>query len=61
MNHLIHKWFCGPEQPSMPNCAPHDFAQHIAAAIIRWHNPVSNQKSGGSGMVGNNTERRGGM
>ena len=50
--HPIQERIHHPDHPRVAHRPPHDLAQHITAAFVRWNNAVLNQKRGGSRMVG---------
>src|SRR5713101_5174085 len=41
----------------MMNSAAHDFAEDIAAALVRGEDAVGDEESSGTGMIGNYAER----
>ena len=44
------------EQRSLADSAPHDLAQHVAAAFIRRNDAVADQKGGGADVVGDDAQ-----
>ena len=58
INHLVEKRLFLPQQPSMPNPAPQNLAQHIAASFIRRQHAVVNQESCRASMVGDDAQAR---
>ncbi len=53
------KRFCRAEQAAVADRSTNDFAQDVAAAIIRWLHAVRHQKCRRAGMVGDDTKRSG--
>src|SRR6266567_7016431 len=45
-----------PEQPAVPNCAAHNFAEDIAAAFVGGEQSIGNEEGGGTSVVGDDTE-----
>ena len=51
-NQTVHQRILRPQHVRMAHGAAHDAAQHIAAALVRRHHPVRDQKAGGPQVVG---------
>jgi hypothetical protein len=53
---LIEKWLFDAGQAGMAHGAAHDFAQHVAAAVIGGENPIVNQEGGGARVIGDDAQ-----
>ena len=54
---LVQERLLTANQMGMPHGAPHDFAQHVTAAIVSGKHAIVDQKGGSAGMVGDDAKR----
>ena len=54
---LPHQRLFGPQQFGVAHGAPHDPAQHIAAAFVRGQHAIGDQKRGGAQVIGDHPVR----